>query len=267
MEKEVKIIKLGGSIITKKESEKPEVNYSNLKRSAKEIADVYKEQNLSLIIIHGAGSYGHQIVKKTGIDKGIEKKEQLIAFAETQRLQNELNTIVTKIFIEEGLPAIPYQASSNAIMKNGKLIKMDISVIKNLLEIEMVPVLYGVPAYDTDQKCSILSGDEIAPYLGEQLNVKKIIHGTNVDGIFTDDPNLNKDAKLIPLITRKNFEEVKNFLSGSTHVDVTGGMLNKVIKIADIARKNIEIQFINALADGNIKKALLGENVGTLVRW
>ena len=62
-----------------------------------------------------------QILKQHGIDKGIEKKEQLIAFAETQRLQNELNTIVTKIFIEEGLPAIPYQASSNAIMKKSTM--------------------------------------------------------------------------------------------------------------------------------------------------
>lgn len=261
------IIKLGGSVITDKKSEIPKVNLPIVERIAKEIAKIYSRKDLNLIIIHGVGSYGHQIVKKTGIDKGIEREEQLIAFAETQRLQNELNSIVTKIFIEVGLPTIPIQASSSAVMENGILTKMSISAIKGLLEIGMIPVLYGVPAYDLRQKCSILSGDEIAPYLASQLNAKKIIHATNVDGIFTDDPNLNKDAKLIPLITKENFEEIKKYLSGSTHVDVTGGMLNKVIKVVDIAKEGVEIQFVNALVDGNIKKALLGEEIGTLVRW
>jgi isopentenyl phosphate kinase len=265
--KELVIIKLGGSVITDKKSDVPKVNYNILNRLAEEIAEAYQKMNSSLIIIHGAGSYGHQIVKKTGINKGIEREEQLIAFAETQRLQNELNSIVTKVFIEQNLPAIPIQASSSTIMENCKLLEMNTSVIKGLLEIKMIPVLYGVPAYDINKKCSILSGDEIAPYLASQLGAKKIIHGTNVEGIFTDDPNINKEAKLIPLITKENFEEVKKALSGSACIDVTGGMLNKVIKVLDVAKKGIEVQFVNALVEGNIKKALLGEKIGTLVRW
>jgi isopentenyl phosphate kinase len=257
------ILKIGGSVITDKFSKIPKVNHENLKRISEEIASIYDKEKMSLIIIHGAGSYGHQIVNKTKIGEGIKNNEQLKAFAETQRLQNELNCIFTKYLIEEGLPAIPCQASSFAVMDSGRIVKMDLSAIEGLLEAGMIPVLYGVPAYDKTQKCSILSGDQIAPYLAVKLNARKIIHATNVDGVFTGDPNLSPNAKLIPEINSKNIEQVKEWLTGSTATDVTGGMFGKVSELLEIG---IESQIMNALVSGNIIKAFKGEKIGTIIK-
>jgi len=257
------ILKIGGSIITDKFSKKPKANKENIKRIAKEIASVYDKDKISLIIIHGAGSYGHVIVKKTGIDKGIDNYEQLKSFAETQRLQNDLNSIFTKYLIEAGLPAIPCQASSFVVMDLGRVEEMGLNAIKGLLELKMIPVLYGVPAYDKTQKCSILSGDQIAPYLAVKLNAKKIIHATNVDGVFTSDPNKDSKAKLIPEISSKNIDQVKELLTGSTATDVTGGMFGKVSELLEIG---IESQIINALEFGNVSKALIGEKIGTVIK-
>jgi len=261
--KDLIILKIGGSVITDKFSKTPKVSPENLKRISEEIASVYDKEKMSLIIIHGAGSYGHVIVNKTGIDKGIKTEEQLKDFAETQRLQNELNCIVTKHLIEEGIPAIPCQASSSAVMESGKLIHMDVSAIEGLINMGMVPVFYGVPAYDKAQKCSILSGDQIAPYLAVKLNAKKIIHATNVDGVFTSDPNKNPDAKLITEISSKNIDKVKEWLTGSTATDVTGGMFRKVSELLEIG---VESQLINGLIHENIVRAFKGEKVGTIIR-
>jgi len=261
--KDLIILKIGGSLITDKFSEKPKINPENLKRISEEIASAYDKEKFSLIIIHGAGSYGHVIVNQTGIDKGIKTDNQLKDFAETQRLQNELNCIVTKYLIDAGLPAIPCQASAFAIMNSGRLVHMDTATIEGLLEIGMIPVLYGVPAYAKAQKCSILSGDQIAPYLAVKLNARKIIHGTNVDGVFTSDPNKNLDAKLIPEINSKNIDKVKEWLTGSTATDVTGGMFGKVSELLEIG---IESQLINANIPRNIIKAFKGEKIGTIIR-
>jgi isopentenyl phosphate kinase len=260
------ILKIGGSVITDKHSEEPKMNRGNLDRIAKEISEGYNPDKMSLIILHGAGSYGHQIVKKTGIDRGISAKQQLVDFAETQRLQNELNCIVSGALIKNGLPAMPCQASASAVMDGKKLVAMDTEAIKGFLEIGLIPALYGVPAYDRKQKCSILSGDEIAPYLAKELKAQKIIHGTDVDGIFTADPKKDRDAKLIPLVTEKNFEEVKKSLSGSSAVDVTGGMMKKVSELMSIAEEGIESQIVNACVEGNVKMALAGETFGTIVK-
>ena len=262
--KDLIILKIGGSVVTDKFSETPKANLSNIKRISKEISCAYKENKMPLIVIHGAGSYGHVIVKKTDIDKGIKKESQLKDFAETQRLQNELNCIFTKYLIEEGVPAFPCQASASAVMKAGKLSYMDISMIAGMLKIGIVPVLYGVPAYDEVQKCSILSGDEIAPYLAVKLKAKKIIHATNVDGVFTSDPKNNKNAKLIPEINSKNIDQVKKLLTGSTATDVTGGMFKKVSELIGVG---VESQLVNALTSGNVLKALNGDKVlGTIIR-
>ncbi|MEM5778629.1 MAG: isopentenyl phosphate kinase [Candidatus Aenigmatarchaeota archaeon] len=257
------ILKIGGSVITDKFSKKPKVNHKNLKRIAKEIAYAYNKEKMSLIIVHGAGSYGHVIVKKTKIDKGIKSYKQLKAFAETQRLQNELNSIVTKYLIKEGLPAIPCQASSFVVMDLGKIEEMSLSAIKGLLEMKMIPVLYGVPAFDKSKKCSILSGDQIAPYLAKKLNSKRIIHVTNVNGVYTEDPNKNPNAKLIKVINSKNINQVKKWLGNSTATDVTGGMFRKVSELLKIG---IEAQIVNGLVPENIAKALNGERIGTLIR-
>ena len=260
------VLKIGGSVITDKQSETPKVNSENLNRITKEIAEGYNPEKMHLILVHGAGSYGHQIVKRTGIDKGIQTKQQMVDFAETQKLQNELNCIVVDSLIKNGLPAIPCQASASAVMDGKKLAAMDTDAIKGFLEIGLIPVLYGVPAYDKKQKCSILSGDEIAPYLAKHLKAQKIIHGTDVDGIFTADPKKYRNAKLIPLVTKDNFEEVKKSLSGSTAVDVTGGMMKKVSELMSIAEEGIESQIVNALIDGNVKRALGGEVFGTVIK-
>ncbi len=263
--KDLIVLKVGGSVITDKKSEKPKPNLANIRRIAKEISESYSSGKFGLVLIHGAGSYGHQIVKRTGIDKGITNEEQKIAFAETQRLQNDLNSIVTKELIKNDIPAIPCQPSAHAIMRSGRLVKFDLEATRGFLNSGLVPVLYGVPAFDTEQRCSILSGDQIAPYVATELHARKIIHGTNVDGIFTSDPNKDKNARLIPVIKEENFSQVTDWLSGSSTVDVTGGMLGKVSELLEVARAGVESQIVNALKAGNVKKALLGERIGTTI--
>lgn len=260
---ELFILKIGGSIITYKDKVKPEVNFKNLKTIANQLVDIKKK----FILVHGAGSFGHQIVKKTGINKGVKTKKDMVNFAETQRLQNKLNCIITEELIKKGLPAFPFQASSHAIMKSGKLISMDLSAIKGLIKLGIIPVLYGVPAYDTEKGCSILSGDQIAPYLAKNLKIKRIIMAGDTDGVFTADPKKDKNAKQIKTINRKNFKEIKKKLEGSSSVDVTGGMAGKVMELISGAKNGTPSQIIDGTKKNNIKKAFKDKNVGTMIEW
>lgn len=257
------IIKVGGSVITDKKSAEPKLNEMTLKSFAADIAEVYKKKSGPLIVCHGAGSYGHQIVKRTGIHKGIETQEQVHAFAETQKQMNELNVLVCAALLKEGVPAIPVQTSAAAVMESGRISDFDTKTIEGFLETGLVPVLYGVPAYDKKQKCSILSADQIAPFLAKKFGARKIIHGTNVDGVFTDDPNKNPATERIPEINSKNLEQIKNLLSGSAETDVTGGMFGKVSELLDLG---IESQIVSAFIPGRIVEAFEGKDVGTKIK-
>lgn len=265
MRKPIIILKIGGSLIAPKIAKKPFVDYNTLKRICKEIGSAYKKikNKRSLVIVHGAGNYGHLIVSRTGIHKGIKSEKNLLDFAETQKLQNQLNVIVTNELLKNGVPAFPFQSSGHAIMKKGRLKKFSMSAITELIKSGVVPVAFGVPACDVHQGCSILSGDEIVPYLAKKLKAKEIIHATDVDGVFTIDPKKSRKARLIRKITRKNFYSVKKALSGSLGVDVTGGMKEKV----SLLSLKVRAQIINGKKSNLIKNAILGKSrQGTVVK-
>jgi len=252
------IIKIGGSVVTCKESDSPKINLKNLKAVAKQLKNFKKPY----ILIHGAGSFGHPLVKKTGIDKGIKNKDQLVAFAETQKLQNQLNYLVCGALIKEGIPAVPCQPSSHAVLKRGRLAHFSVEAIKGMVSIGLVPVCYGVPAYDKVQGSAILSGDQIAPYLALKLGAQKIIEAGDVEGIFTSDPKKDKSAKIVEEINDKNFKEVEKYLSGSQTTDVTGGMKQKYLELGKTARKGIITQIVHF---ERLKEALEGLKTGTTI--
>lgn len=257
------IMKIGGSVITKKNSDKPIQRTYELKRIAKEISEAYEQRNFNLILIHGVGSYGHPIVKKHNLQNGMITDEQKHAFTQTQLQVNELNSIVTKALMDEGIKVKPIDASSSAVMERGELISMSLEPIESALENKMVPVLYGVPVYDTFRNCSILSGDRILSYLANKFNPNLIIHGTDTDGIYTDDPKKNSEAYLIKKISGKDFSQIENYLKGSSNTDVTGGMKTKVEELMSLD-SNSEI--VNGLKPGLIKRVLMGEkNLGTSI--
>ena len=142
---------------------------------------------------------------------------------------------------------------------------MDIKTVKHLLRLNMIPVLFGVPAFDTKNGCSILSGDQIAAFLAKKMSIKKIIMASDVNGIFTSNPKLNKNAVVIKSVDKNNFSKIKKLLGQSTFTD--GGMLGKVSELIGIAKKGVKCQIINGIKGDNIIKAFDDKDIGTVIKW
>ena len=68
------ILKLGGSVITRKDSSTPTLDSSNLTRIAREISNSSYHK---LIVVHGAGSFGHPYAKEYAIGNEIDSSEEL----------------------------------------------------------------------------------------------------------------------------------------------------------------------------------------------
>ncbi|MBL7214763.1 MAG: UMP kinase [Phycisphaerae bacterium] len=114
------------------------------------------------------------------------------------------------------------------------------------LELGRVVILAGGtgnPFFSTDT-CAALRSSE--------LGVELMIKATKVDGVYTDDPVKNPDARLIESMT---YQEV----------------LEKNLKVMDpsaisLCRENrIPIVVLNIFKEGNITHALQGKKVGTLI--
>jgi isopentenyl phosphate kinase len=255
---ELTIIKIDGSVITDKKSSKPKINFGNIRN----IGNSLKGFDHPYVLIHGSGSFGHPLAKKTGIDKSVISETQLLAFANTQLSQNRLNFLFCDVLIKKGIPAFPAQASSHAVLERGRLVSFQTEAVAGLLRLKMVPVSYGVPAFDRAWGSSILSLDQIAPCMAKKLGATKIIEISDVEGIFNANPKTDKSAQLIKEINLANYKEVEQYLSGSLSTDVTGGMKQKYIELVDAAKTGIICQVVNLKS---FRDALEGKQAGTVI--
>ena len=85
------ILKLGGSILTNKDAI-GEIDNENLSRVANEIRNALDNNPDDLIIVHGAGSFGHPPAKEYKIGEVFDKEEffeKRIGFSKTQNKRTQ----------------------------------------------------------------------------------------------------------------------------------------------------------------------------------
>lgn len=260
------ILKLGGSVITQKDRDKPTLNPVNLDRIAQEIA---RTNMGKLIIVHGAGSFGHPYASKYEIGSKIKDEKELQlkrrGFTLTQNSVQKLNHYVCNYLLKHGIPAIALPPSSFMVSENKRIKTANLEMVEKYLEKGMVPVLHGDVVLDDEEKIqmAVVSGDQIITYLAENLKPQKIILGSDVDGIYNRDPKGHLEAQLLPVV--KSMEDLE-FLEGARTVDVTGGMAGKLRELLELAEIGTESLIINAGSKGIVESALKGEKVrGTII--
>jgi len=261
------ILKIGGSILTKKDSIEPEVDFDNLNRIAGEIKESLYANSISndlidgLVIIHGAGSFGHPPAKKYKIGEPFNKEEYFekkIGFCEIQNEVKKLNSIICDVLIKHGIPSIAIPPSSFITTHNKRIYDFDLDLLKIYIREGFVPVLYGDVVIDDNVKMAVVSGDQVLQYIAKFLKSDRIVLGTDVDGVYTKNPKTHSDAYHIDEVN--SIEDIQ-FLESTTNIDVTGGMVGKVKELLDLAEYGISSEIINANEKRAIAKSLQGMEV------
>jgi isopentenyl phosphate kinase len=260
-------MKVGGSACTRKAENKFEANKELIARVASEIKRAQQSKKFNLVLVHGAGPFGHVNVKNYGINDGIKTERHIEGFIKTHLAMAELNSVFLREFEKQGLKAITLDPTACIVQKNKKIIKFDIQPIKVLFQMHssIIPIMHGDMVVDTVLKGSVVSGDAIIPYLAHKLKASKILLGTDVAGVFTADPKKFLQADVIPKITKQNFSKILKNVSGSKAVDVTGGMKGKLEKLKE-QFKGTQALIFDMTVPENAFKALTGEKIeGTKV--
>lgn len=140
------ILKIGGSILTNKDAAESEIDEKNLSRIAKEIKSSLDNDSKEIIIVHGAGSFGHPPAKEYKIGEPFDKDEypqKRIGFSKTQNAVKRLNMLICDEFIKEDLPVVAVPASSFMVATNKRITEGDLDSFKRYLNKGFIPVIYG----------------------------------------------------------------------------------------------------------------------------
>jgi len=256
------VLKLGGSVITDKN--KPSTpNMEAIERLADEISQAKVSP---LIIVHGGGSFGHPVAKQYNLTQGYKDPSQVIGFSETHRAMTKLNILVMEALINHNINAVVVQPSSCVVTKDGRIQSIELKPIKKMINMWLIPVLYGDAVLDSEKGFAILSGDQLVSSLAINFGASRIIMGGDVDGLYTADPKACSSAQLIQRITLEELKTQKHEIEGSKATDVTGGMLGKMRELIPAIEHNIQTLIVNATKPLRVYKALKGEKViGTII--
>jgi len=264
MTKETVFLKLGGSLITDKDTAyTPRLD--KLKELALEIKTVLDSSpDLLLILGHGSGSFGHTAAKKHGTRDGVKTTEQWHGFAEVRFQAAELNRYVMESLLNAGVSAIPFSPSASMVSNNRKVTSHNILAIRKALDVRLLPVVHGDVAFDEALGGTILSTEDVFAFLAEHISPTRILLAGIEAGVWEDFPARTKLVKQIQLA---DYEKMRAGIGGSASTDVTGGMKAKVEEMLSLIQKNnsLTVQIFAAEESGYLTRALKGENVGTLL--
>ena len=257
MGKPLIVIKLGGSALTDK-TKIYTPRMSAIRKAAKQVADLAGA--FSIILVHGAGSYGHISAKRWDLAAGFKKRSQLTGLSTTKLKLLEWEAILSDVFLSLRIQIFPMSTSDFVVTSNGRISLADLGPVRKWLSLGCVPSLGGDLVADLRKGFAILSGDQLAAYLAIRLRATRLIFGTDVDGIFDSNPKLNSQARLLKALSSSDASRLTRAARLTNASDVTGGMAGKIREAIGAAKKGIPVDFVNLAKGERLKSVALGRN-------
>ncbi|HUR70004.1 MAG TPA: isopentenyl phosphate kinase [Candidatus Thermoplasmatota archaeon] len=251
----MQLVKLGGSVLTDKAQYRtPRLDV--LARLAHEIA----ASSERIVLVHGAGSYGHVLAKQHRVAEGLAPPHVV---AQVHADVRELQALVLQALRDAGLAPISLSAYDLARLTAGELASFAYEPVHETLARRFLPVLAGDVLMDHARGIGIVSGDTLMVELARAVRPTRAIFVTDVDGIYDRAPH-ESGAKLLPRIELARSADVR--ASETRAPDVTGGMQGKLARAGEVAKAGAPVHIINGHAHGRLADTLAGKaTIGTIV--
>jgi isopentenyl phosphate kinase len=248
----IAIVKLGGSVITDKRRAF-KADQRSMHRIAKELARVPDK----LILLNGAGSFGHIPVRRFGLDEGSSKRK-VRSFARTKLQLLRLQEMLVSVLCRHGIPVVPFTPSSFMMARSGRLCRAELAPIRKFSELGLVPLFGGDLVPDLEQGWRVVSADQMAAWIAPRIGASIIIYGTDVDGVYSSDPKICRGAELLKTISCREIRGIAGSAGGSRMPDVTAGMQGKLFEARRAAKKGVEVVMMNLRKPENLYPILEG---------
>ncbi len=253
------LVKLGGSVVTEKAHLRTPRSAA-IRRLARELASLGE----SLLIVHGAGSYGHILASRHRLNEGGSTLPRRQVAARVQADVRELDGLVVRALNRAGLAAIPIPPSAVLSLDDGRVSAMDLTPFLEFASMEFTPVTFGDVVRDVRRGFSVCSGDLLMLELARAFRPKRAVFAADVDGLFTVDPKRRRAARLLETVGPDDLSRIE--FSSSSRTDVTGSIEGKLRRMFEIADHAGECLIVNGNVKNRVRDALRGRHVvGTRV--
>lgn len=255
MEHKKVVIKVGTSTLTYENSK---LNLRLIDKLVRVITDLRNQDIEVVLVSSGAIAVGAQ---RLGIERPRETSGKQAASAIGQGI---LMQIYEKIFMENNQVVAQILLTKDVFEEEERKNHAK-NTIDNLLKWGVVPIVNENDTVSSDE-LEFSDNDTLSAYVATLIDSDLLIILSDIDGLYTDDPNKNPNAKIIREVNEVD-DYIREIACGSNSKVGTGGMATK-IKAAELCSvKKIELVIATGDDPNVIYDIVNDKKVGTRFSW
>lgn len=253
------VIKIGSSSLMHNETGR--LNLGKIEKLVRTIVDIKNSGKDVVLVSSGAIAVGRMAIGLNEKPDELPVKQACAAIG-----QAKLMMVYQKIFAEYSTTAAQVLMTKATVM-NDKSRRNAQNTFNELLNLGAVPIVNEndtVSTYEIKQVQTFGDNDRLSAIVTSIIDADLLILLSDIDGLYTDDPNSNPDARFINQVDVIDDKLLNMGKSTSGSGVGTGGMATK-LKAAGIAvSSGADMVIANGNDIDNIAKIMSGADVGTL---
>ena len=253
------VIKIGSSSLMHNETGR--LNLGKIEKLVRTIVDIKNSGKDVVLVSSGAIAVGRMAMGLNEKPDELPVKQACAAIG-----QAKLMMVYQKIFAEYSTTAAQVLMTKATVM-NDKSRRNAQNTFNELLNLGAVPIVNEndtVSTYEIKQVQTFGDNDRLSAIVTSIIDADLLILLSDIDGLYTDDPNSNPDARFINQVDVIDDKLLNMGKSTSGSGVGTGGMATK-LKAAGIAvSSGADMVIANGNDIDNIAKIMSGADVGTL---
>ena len=254
------VVKIGSSSLQHKET--GDIDYIRLEKLVRELCDIRNQGKEVVLVTSGAIAAGRKAIQLQNIHPETDAEKMAVKQACAAIGQAKLMMVYQKIFAEYNQIAAQILMTKNTIVNDLNRFNAH-NTFSELLKLGVIPIVNENDTVAT-YEIEIGDNDTLSAIVAALVDADLLILLSDIDGLYTDDPRKNPDAKFIEQVDELT-EEYMSMGKGSTGSNVgTGGMNTKMIAAKIATSSGVDMIIANSKDIGVLHRVLEGNNEGTL---
>ena len=250
------VIKVGTTTITHEET--GHIDLEKLEKFVRILINLRNKGKEVIVVSSGAVGVGRNAL---GLKRRPESEPEKQACAAVG--QGRLMMIYEKLFNEYCYLTAQVLLTKESIM-NEECRKNAKQTFTELLKMDVVPIVNENDAISVDELSygNFGDNDTLAAYVAQLVDADLLILMSDIDGLYTDDPKKNPNARFIHTV--HDINDIEGMAKGVSSEFGTGGMATKVSAASLCTSTGTDMIIANGKNIYNINEIMAGKKVGTL---
>ena len=251
------VIKIGSSSLQHPET--GDLNYIKMEVLVRELCNIRNQGKDVVLVTSGAISQGRRALNLSKTNETLARKQACSAVG-----QAKLITTYDKLFAE-------YNQVSAQVLLTKFTIMDDLSkynarnTFLELLKMGVIPIVNENDTVATNE-IEIGDNDTLSAIVASLVDADLLVLLSDIDGLYTDNPRENKDAKFISFVDELD-DNILNMGKATTGSSVgTGGMNTKLIAADIVTQSGADMIIANCEDVRIIHRIMDGRDIGTLFK-